>query len=293
MKPVIGIAHASFAEGRAEGLARLRAQLDPQGATVYVQVSDTKEHAQVWARRLWAWAAAQDSPAILLNDDVTVSPDLVARVDAMTDILPNEIIALHSQLPAARSLAEAGVTWLRSYWCSGPGYVLPRSVSSKLDEWVGDTAKPILDAYNEDGYLQMWAWGRRRPIWHCLPALVQHDTEIASTLGYDKHTLRVAVVDWTDPLYAAGLPKMTIDSPAPFIENPWMSTETLMALEAKRDMHGGPDKMCWWCMRSSANFSSAVTGAWICATCIHVCVGASLGVAQKMPQQAAQGGDGR
>ena len=292
VKPVIGIAHAAFATGRTESLARLLAQIGPQGVTPYVQVSETPEHAQVWARRLWTWAAEEGNngaPAILLNDDVDVSPDLVSRVDAMTDALPGEILSLHCQLPAAKSLSEAGIAWIRSYWLSGPGYVLPPGVPTKLEEWISATPAHILNKWNEDGYANLWSWGRRRPIFHCLPALVQHRTEIPSTLGYDKHTLRVAVVDWRHPLFAAGLPQVSLDGPAPFIENPWMTTEILASIEAMRDGVAPRVKagVCWWCRERPMKFKSASTGAMICGPCVNACISAALGVAPTPPKQEA------
>ena len=277
VKPCIAIAHAAWSPGRAETLARLIAELEPQGVKPYVQVSEQKEHAQVWARRLWAWAAQQEGPAILLNDDVWVSPDLVARVDAMTDILPDEILSLHCQLPAARELAEAGVTWLRSYWASGPAMVIPKSVSPQLEEWMAKMPKSLLGKWNEDGYLQLWAWSRRRPMFHCLPALVQHDVDVPSSLGYDKHTLRSAVVDWRDSLYAEdGLPEVRLDGPAPFVENPWMTTDTLMWMEAVMDglMAKG---LCVMCQKTPIKFTSHISGCGVCGPCVAQCVTAAVG----------------
>jgi hypothetical protein len=289
MRPVIGIAHAAFAEGRRWGLERLVGQLKEQGVEPYVQVSETPEHAQVWARRLWAWAATQNAPAILLNDDVTVSPDLVSRVDEMTDVLPDELISLHCQLPAAKSLAEAGVTWLRSYWTSGPGYVLPPGVPAKLEDWISHTPSTILGKWNEDGYCNMFSFSRRRPQFHCLPALVQHDCDIPSTLGYDKHTLRVATVDWADPLFASGLPQVRLDGPAPFVDNPWMTVTTLIALEALRDMPGVPlpsAGLCFMCKERPPKFNSASTGAGVCGSCVSACVAASMGAGQPVLKAA-------
>jgi hypothetical protein len=275
MRPIVGIAHAAWAEGRADGLMRLLRELEPQGVKPHVQVSTEKEHAQQWAVRLWQWAAKQDAPAILLNDDVSVSPELVDAVDRMTDALPDEIISLHCQLPVAKSLAEAGVPYLRTFWLSGPGYVLPRGVAAQLVDFVPTIPKRLRDQWNEDGYAQMWSWGRRRAIVHSLPALVQHDTEIPSTLGYDNHTLRVATADWRSyPVPKDATPR----APMPFVENQWMSRQNLLTLEAERDYSQNPvpPRRCWWCQANPVKFTSASTGAGICGECVANCATAAL-----------------
>ena len=238
MRVSIGIAHASWAPGRKETLQRLLGQLG--GAKVHVSVSEDREHARVWARRLWKWASTQDGPTILLNDDVEVSPDLVAAVEAMLQVLPGEIISLHSQLPVARSLAGANQRWLRSYWLSGPGYVLPSGTPKKLLEWMSATPDSILDSWNEDGYANLFSWGMRRPVWHSLPALVAHDVNVSSTLGYDNHKYRSTLVPWTDPLFrGAPLHKTAYwepSCPPVFVQNPWMSTQDLRTIDAQRDL---------------------------------------------------------
>jgi hypothetical protein len=241
MRVAIGIAHAAFLPERVESRrALLRVIPVVPGVPVHVSMSTEREHARVWARRLWQWAAEVDAEStILLNDDVSVAPELVDAVIAMTDALPGEIISLHTQLPAARSLAEAGQRWLRSYWCSGPGYVLPRGVARRLVEWLDACPTALAEHWNEDGYCQMLAWSQRRPIWHCIPGLVQHDVSVPSTLGYDNDPLRTTCVPWTDPLFA-GLdlraPEMwRPDGPSTFVENPWMTTQQLVPLEHQYD----------------------------------------------------------
>jgi hypothetical protein len=275
VKPVIGIAHSSWAEGRADGLARLLAQLEPQGVKPHIQVSTEREHANQWALRLWRWAAEQDAPAMLLNDDVSVSPELVIAVDRMTDALPDELISLHCQLPVATSLAEAGVPYLRTYWLSGPGYVIPRGAAGPMVAYAETIPKRLKDLYNEDGYGQLWAWSMRRPIFHCLPALVQHDTDIPSTLGYDKHTLRVATADWRKYPVPADA---TVRAPVPFYDNPWMGRQNLLTLEAERDFQQNPvpPRRCWWCQQRPVKFTSAATGAGMCGECVTVCVQAAM-----------------
>jgi hypothetical protein len=154
--------------------------------------------------------------------------------------VPDEILSLHCQLPAAESIASAGGNYLRSYWASGPGFVLPRGMARKLLEWLAKCPPTLRDQWNEDGWINMFAWAQRRPIWHPLPALVQHDTRVPSTLGYDKDPLRAAVVDWTNEhivkaLEHKGKRYWRVGAPAPFIDNPWMPMRDLVRLEHQYD----------------------------------------------------------
>lgn len=236
------IPHAAWAEGRKESLSRLVEQLERQDMRPLIVASTEREHAQVWAPRAWRAAVERDADAtIFLNDDVDVAPDLLAVVRVMAELLPDEIISLHSQLPVTKALAEAGQRWVRCYWASGPGYCIPRAMTAKILEWMVGLPKSFLDLYNEDGYLSMYAYGMRRPIWHCIPALVQHRVEVASTLGYDDHPLRVAVVDWkSHPLAKEASDALDLSarafwlptSPPTWVENPWLTTVRLQQLEA-------------------------------------------------------------
>ena len=244
MKLDVAIAHAGFDERRAAPFTRLVKQLDAQGAKPLTFVSPQREHAQAWAVNMWAELARRDVDGqgpdawIVLNDDVEVCPRLLEFVEAARLHLGEEILSLHCQLPASKSVVEAGGKYLQSYWASGPGYVLPRGTARKVLDYFAAMPRAMRDAWNEDGYLNMFAWSRRRPIWHLLPALVQHDTKVPSTLGYDDHTLRTAVVDWNTmapELVHFGKRYWRPDGPAPFVENPWMTTAQLVELEHQYD----------------------------------------------------------
>lgn len=238
----VAIAHAAWAEDRKAPLDRLLEQLDAQGAKPLLFASTHREHASVWWIRILrelAQDARQGPDAwIVLNDDVDVSPKLLEHVAAMLVHLPDEILSLHTQLPAAKSLAELGANYLRSYWASGPGYVLPRGTPKKILEWYAQMPRIQRESWNEDGWLNLFSYMRRRPIWHSIPALVQHRTEVRSTLGYDDHTLRTATVDWRDMaaiLEHKGKRWWRPEAPAPFLENPWMTTDQLVGLEREFD----------------------------------------------------------
>ena len=125
---ILIVTAAEWAPERRPGLARLQAQL-PGAITL---ASPVREHASVWALRAWRKAAAHDGPTVILNDDVTVCPDFPAVVAAMLAAVPDQVIALHTTIAIAPSLAACGERWVRSYWLTGPGYVFPPGAAARL-----------------------------------------------------------------------------------------------------------------------------------------------------------------
>jgi hypothetical protein len=255
----VRIAHAQWDARR---VAPLHALLSDLGHDAIVHSSTVKEHASVWATRLWR-AAAGDLKAThtaFLNDDVRACRDFVAACEAITSAIPDEVVALHVTAPEASSVAP----WLRSYWLTGPGYIIPRSLIPSLLEFVESWAT-FARTVNEDNLIMQWAWSRRAPIWHAVPALVRHDTNVPSTLGYDTHKLRQAQVTWaernadiTDPAYWA------VRAEPPLIECPWMPRTRLARIEAR---HGAPSS-CSFCGENPPNVESEKTGAGICRPCV-------------------------
>lgn len=276
----IGIAHAGFLPERKPGLARLLEQIDnyprPQhGGNVHVSRSLVREHASVWAKRLWEWAATQEADAVvLLNDDVTLCPNFVQTVQAMVAAVPDQVIALHCTAPVAPSLAAAGEQWLRSYWLTGPAYILPRGAAKRLLEWVANAPKSLIASVNEDNVIMHWAWSEQRPIWHSLPALVQHDVSVPSTLGYDNHPMRQSNVAWDSPHFK-GESFINAEDWAPkaepvMVQCPWMSNEAFSRVE--RAYQSVP-QLCCFCHARAGQLGSA-TGAVICGPCLSNCVNA-------------------
>ena len=273
-KIVVGIAHAGWAKGRQAGLERLMEQLKPQGAKVEVIASAVREHASVWARRLWKWAAVEDAKGadaiICLNDDIEVSPDLIAAVDAMLAFETSRMISLHCTNPAARGIAHAGERWLRTYHLTGPAYVLRKGAARGLVEWWSQEPQTFLRTINEDNAAIYFAFRNREPIWNTIPALVTHDVGIPSTLGYDDHPQRRTQIPWNDPLFSrhdfktgwapGGMPA--------FVETAWMPTEALKTTEIAITLGIDPIT-CWFCARRPASTGSNVTGARACLTCVR------------------------
>jgi hypothetical protein len=263
----IAIAHAAFLPERARTLDRLLTQL---GAPVAVLRSERREHASVWARRLWEFAG--DDAIVCLNDDVEVCPDFRDVVESMVRAVPDQVIALHTTSPAAPSLVAAGERWLRSYWLTGPGYILPASAARRLLAWIDASPRQLAASVNEDNLIMHWAWHEQRPIWHCLPALVKHDTGVPSSLGYDLHPGRVTNVPWSNhPIPADWTPAQ---KPV-LVECPWMTRERLreteMALTAE-------PQVCCFCF-GAMGVAASPTGACVCAQCIVKIVAALAGKA--------------
>lgn len=241
--------------------------------------SKVREHASVWARRLWEHAG--DDAVVCLNDDVTVHPQFTKVLAALTQAVPDQIISLHCTSPVAPSFAEAGERWLRSYWLTGPGYVLPPGAAKRLLAWIDTLPKSFVSSINEDNLIMHWAWHEQRPIWHCIPALVQHDTSTRSSLGYDNQPawMRSSPVAWTE--YLAGTNPDLLD-PATWkpdgepmlVECPWMVRERLAQVE--RFLYDRPD-LCSFCHRNDGSVASQNTGAKICKVCLVKTVAAAMG----------------
>ena len=279
MKIAVGIAHAEFLPERRNSLSRLLRQVP----RAYVSVSKEREHASVWAKRLWEWAAEQDADAtVLLNDDVTIHPQLVEAVQAMVTAVPGETIALHTSVPVAQSLALIGERWLRCYWLTGPGYVLPRGGARRLLDWSAAAPRSLVGTVNEDAIGIHEAWSRQRPIWSTIPALVEHDVSVPSTLGYDQHPLRKSCVPWTatpfaeapvtDPSYWNPLSEPVL------VENPWMTRDSMARVE--RIVHQG-NSLCFMCLTRPGAVGSSVSDAMICLGCLANCFSFLVQMANK------------
>jgi len=254
-RPIVVIAHAAFDPDRAAPLARLVAQLEAQGVSPVIFKSEVREHARIWAMRVWRNVAAlgspdapddaQSTPVVILNDDVEVPDEFVeaicevvrvarAHADAygQRSVAP---ISLHVQHPAARELGQRGEAFARSYSYTGPGVVLTPALARSLVEWA-DAHPDAWRTQNEDGVANAWAWDRQIPFLTTIPALVKHDTRVPSTLGYDGHAMRTSSVPYDDPavVHPRDLTSWTTRTAPEWLPHPWMTEGTMRALCAKR-----------------------------------------------------------
>lgn len=255
------VAYAHWAEGRRESLGRLLKSMSkacPRRDPLIV-ASTQKEHASKWALRLWTelWRVASvHSHVVFLNDDVTVCPRFVEACEAIASVLPDEVVSLHTTHGKLLCLA-CGLTpdealggacdavsgpnhqwsmprWARSYWLTGPGYMVPRARLASLVRFA-EERRGFFEGTNEDNLVMQWAWSEQRPIWHCVPALVKHDASVPSTCGFDHHPDRVSKVTWERWLDAPLWEKdfWRPRGEPPFVECPWMPVEALRYLEAR------------------------------------------------------------
>lgn len=257
MKLDVIITHAAFDPERVKKVEVLREELIRQGARdVAVLASNTREHARTWAMRAWRLASDElsmgDSDGvIILNDDVDVPSYFLKACEAACVVAWKSLggeqklvapdfahylerdppISLHVQVPEAIDLWKQGRPFARSYSYTGPGVILKPSHARSLLAFA-EAHPEIWTHQNEDGMANVWAWDRQIPFWLTIPALVKHDTSIASTLGYDNQPMRTASVDWTagevDDLTDPRSWQMA-EAP-PWLPHPWMTESTLQAM---------------------------------------------------------------
>ncbi len=269
---------AAWDERRKEPLRRLTEQL--QGAA-HAVASPEKEHAREWSQRLYARALASDYDTfVFLNDDDVLPSGFAGLIESVIAAAPDQVISLATICPQAKTHDGP---WLRSYLLSGPGYIYPRAdledriaFDSRVpaEMWVGHGGWQ-----NEDGIGAMHAWSRQKPIWQTIPALVEHDVTVPSTLGYDAHPGRVS----TAPFGYRSMPaSWAVTEEPPHVPHPWM---TIGQLERGRQAcMGNVNDLCVFCrdLTGRQTFTSPTTGARICGYCVadivgHVMVKARVG----------------
>lgn len=281
----VAIAHAAFLPERAKTLDRLCSQLDGQGAKFHISRSEKREHASVWAKRLWQYGAKCEEQGaeatVYLNDDVEISPNLIDAVDAMLTVPDiSRMVSLHAVHPSARSLADAGQRFLATYHLTGPGYVFQRGQSAAMLHALESAPGAYRTTHNEDELCIFEAHRRREPIWNSLPGLVKHDTGVPSSLGYDNHPGRVCVVPWDAPEFEGHdvtYPGYWQEGGLPlFVPTHWTSEEALTMAEVDYTLGLGP-YACWWCGKAKAQIRSEETGARLCLGCVQKHVNGVMG----------------
>lgn len=266
----ISIAHAAWAPGRDKTLGRLLSQLF---VCPRILESKKKEHASVWAQRLWR--AALEVPAdhhVFLNDDVMVPENFDAICESIAFGHSDQIVSLHTHRPVD---APDALRWFRSYWLTGPGYIVPHRVLKDLVEY--SNAHPELVKHtNEDNVIMQYAWHNQQPIWHATPAPVVHDQTVPSTLGFDPHPLRRSNFSWQDVDDVEDMGKAEFwaqEGRPPLVDCPWMSAAQLRIVEMRR----GKPPVCAYCgSEDMIATESPVTSAAICRPCLVSSVSTAL-----------------
>lgn len=262
----IFIAHAEWAGvEREKSLARM---LEPdQAPSATISRSLVREHASVWARRMWGLALEDRvaSRVLFLNDDVVVAPDLEDRCEILAHNDGERIVCFHTTSPAARSLWESGEHFLRSYWVTGPSYMFPVDMLREFVSWWDAKPQWFKEGMNEDNHIMHWLWERQTPAWHTLPALVKHDTSVPSTLGYDHHSLRTATVTWENTKRSSDWKPGSGSTPPPLVDCPWMSTKQFCQMQGR--LMGHAEGYCQMCLKRPGRVQSSGTGCSICENC--------------------------
>jgi len=156
----------------------------------------------VWSEMMWRRASEMSGVThhLVLNDDVLLPANFMAMLTAMITARPDMVIGLETAHPAARTLAIKGQKWCTtSDGLIGVGYVLPHSDMVSLVEWR-DTmlVTGATQRISEDTLIDVWAMSTWRLIWHPVPTIIDHDTELVSTYGNEHHAYRRPSVTWKD-----------------------------------------------------------------------------------------------
>jgi hypothetical protein len=214
----LGIPHTPWRPERVESLSRLAEVLgvclddgdlyvDSDPAVETFRVFGEREPNHEWSRRMWGWGAEQDATHfVTLQDDVLVPDNFWPALSAMVEAVPDEVIGLEVIHPFAAALAAEGHRWFTTSDCLvGVGYVMPVPLLREFLAWRASQLKPdaIREAepgqvqeINEDTLIMLWCLAMGRRIWHPLPTIIDHDTELASNYGNDGHQARRPAVRW-------------------------------------------------------------------------------------------------
>jgi hypothetical protein len=196
-KFTLAIPHASWEPSRVASLDRLLAQLrTPKDTTL--RIFSDREPNHVWSVKVWRSLLElpenQATHLLQLQDDCQVNPDSFwADLTQIVATFPNEIIGLESVHPISEKIHATGaVPWYTTTdGLIGVAYVLPRPVVVRLLDWRinslrADAAKKL----NEDQLIGLFCATTNRRIYHPVPTIVDHDTQIPSTYGNDAHSFR-------------------------------------------------------------------------------------------------------
>lgn len=154
----------------------------------------------VWSKEMWEWGESVGGTHFLqLQDDVIVAPNFWQALRAMIAARPNDIIGLESAHPAMRLIARDGFRWCYSKaWMVGVGYVLPSARLKELNVYRASLPDTLAVTTNEDEVISRFCIEHDISIWHPLPTIIDHDTNVPSTYGHENHLYRKPVVTWRD-----------------------------------------------------------------------------------------------
>jgi hypothetical protein len=206
---------------RDETLRRLVNQLDVQPT---ILTSMKPEHGSVWGRRAIEWAAKQEGPCVLLEDDVTVPYRFTAAVWAMLPSSQGSIVSLATLNPEAAEIRRStGHRFIQSYWITTCGWVLRPGVADEILAFLDAMGDRVRDMPFDNSII-LWAGSRRQPMWSPIPALVRHDPAVPSLVN-PYHGPRTTPVQWEqdDLIYEPSWWRQHVEPP--FVPCAWAEAD--------------------------------------------------------------------
>jgi hypothetical protein len=193
----LGIPHCPWKPERVLSLSRLVTQLGLRGGVTSRLFTDRAPNWQ-WSSDMWRWAAESGaSHFVSLQDDAIVSPRFWIELTAMVEVYPNAVIGLESVHPQCTEALERGDRMITtSDGLIGVGYVVPVPKLRRFLEWRGNLIKGAVESITEDTLLCVWCISTGERIYHPVPTIIDHDTDIPSTYDNDAHKHRRPLVTW-------------------------------------------------------------------------------------------------
>lgn len=173
---------------------------DREGDHAYSRAERWQQKAKVdWALEQWRWSAREGMVGtgathhVFMTDDLNLAPGFWGLLSAMVAAHPDEPIGLLSNHPKGPQLAAQGYSGYRTNsWLVGPAYVLPHDHLVRFLAWFealpdGRWTEPGTKAYrNDDSSINEWITngGGGERCWHPLPTIIEHRSDIGSTVGH-------------------------------------------------------------------------------------------------------------
>jgi len=184
------------------------------------RVFSDREPNYVWSERMWTWAAVGVATHFLtLQDDAIVAPGFWGHLETLIALFPDQVIGLEAAYRGGESILTSWYT--TPDMLIGVGYVVPIPLLREFLVWRCTLRKGAIESVTEDTLLAVWCLASGHRIFHPVPTIIDHDTEIASSYGNDHHSYRRPSVTWKDrspgqwridycrlPRFYAGTPRL-------------------------------------------------------------------------------------
>lgn len=221
-------------------------------AAQHTETLQEREPNHSWAFKMREkWIASGCDVGLTLQDDTIVPEDFAPMFHAMLSYLPTRsVLGLASSHPLQTEIYRQGHRYYRTKaWVIGWGYAMHMVDVEEFHKWT--IANPIrTQTTNEDSLLNEWIIETSRDVWHPVPAIIDHDTSLASTYANDDHVHRRPMVTWRD-----------VDADLTHAQY-WLPSGQPPLLDMPKPRH------CWHCLKRPAVAGSSVTRAGICAVCL-------------------------